>query len=428
MSPWSLSLKSLRNRKFTVSLTVLSIALSTALLLGVERIRREARTGFTNTLSGTDLIVGARSGPVPLLLYSVFRIGNPTQNIRYETYTKFSEHPRVAWTIPLSLGDSYQGYRVLGTSVDYFNHYRYADKRNLDFSGGEAFRETYGAVLGAEVARALGHGLGDRIVLAHGAGEVSFVEHADKPFKVVGILKSTGTPVDRTVHVSLEGIEAIHIGWNTGAGGHDHDHPGHDHAHDPLAEALGETDLTPKQITAFLVGMHDRGEALMLQRGMNTWKGEPLTAILPGLALQELWSVMGVAENSLMVISIFVVLVALAGMLAVLMTSLNERRREMAILRSVGARPRHILWLILGEAFCLALAGLVGGLLLLAGLMVVAGPLLQSRFGIHLSAGVPVRGEWIMMGAVLLASLLIGLVPALRSYCYSLSDGLQMRS
>src|SRR5439155_17092752 len=122
----ALAVKSLRNRRLTAALTVVSIALATALLLGVERIREQTREGFASTISGTDLIVGARSSPVHLLLYAVFRIGNPTNNVRWDSFRAIAQRAEVAWAIPISLGDSHRGYRVLGTTPEYFQHFRFA--------------------------------------------------------------------------------------------------------------------------------------------------------------------------------------------------------------------------------------------------------------------------------------------------------------
>ena len=212
-----LAWKSLWNRRFTAALTLASIALSVALLIGVERVRTETRASFANTISGTDLIVGARSGGVQLLLYAVFRIGNPTNNLSWRSLQDIAALPKVAWVVPLSLGDSHRGYRVLGTTAGFFEHYRFARDRGLTFTQGGPFADLYDAVLGAEVAERLGYRIGDPIVVAHGAGDVSFARHDDKPFRVAGILARTGTPVDRTVHVSLEAIEAIHADWQGGA-------------------------------------------------------------------------------------------------------------------------------------------------------------------------------------------------------------------
>lgn len=415
-----IALASLANRRFTALLTVFAIALSVCLLLAVERVRTEARASFANTISGTDLIVGARSGSVNLLLYSVFRIGNATNNIRWDSFERFAEHRQVKWAIPISLGDSHRGYRVMGTNDAYFEHYRYARGQQLQLAQGRPFAEDpFEVVLGAEVAQSLGYGLDEEIVLAHGVATISLLKHDDKPFTVVGILERTGTPVDRTLHISLAGMEALHIDWQNGM-------PARGAAQISAEQARG-MDLQPKQITAFLLGLNSKIATFSLQREINEYRGEPLLAILPGVALQELWSLMGTAEQALFVVSLFVVLTGLIGMLTAILTSLNERRREMAILRSVGARPWHVASLLVLEAFALALAGVLLGLLLLY--LGIAGTqgYVQANYGLYLALNAPSAYEWTLLGAILGAALLMGGVPAWRAYRQSLADGLSVR-
>lgn len=419
MAILSLAWKSLLNRHFTVALTVVSIALSTALLVGVERIRTETHSSFANTLSGTDLIIGARGGQVQLLLYSVFRIGNATNNLSWKSYQEIASHRKVAWTVPLSLGDSHRGYRVLGTNGDYLTYYRYGNKRSLTLTEGAWFSDLYDVVLGAEVAEQLGYQLGDEIIVAHGASDVRFSRHEDKPFRVSGILQRTGTPVDRTLHVSLQGIEAVHVDWKGGA---------------PIRgrttsmEQTRQMALQPKQITAALVGLKSKISTFKLQREINEYRKEPLTAILPGVALSELWGLLSVAENALLVVTVFVVVVGLFGMLSVLLTSLNERRREIAILRSVGARPAHVFILILGESSALTLLGIGFGVALLYLLLFIAQPLIEAHYGIYLALSGLSNHEWQLLGAVACAGLLVGILPSYRAYRLSLSDGLSMRT
>lgn len=416
MALWSLAVKSLRNRRQTALLTVLSIAVSVCLLLGVEKVRHEVRAQFLNTVSGTDLVVGARSGSINLLLYTVFRIGDATNNISWNSYQEFANHPQVSWSIPLSLGDSHRGYRVLGTSNAYFEHLRYGGGHSLRLQEGRVFTELYDVVLGAEVARQLNYQLGDQIIVAHGGGQVSFVHHDDQPFTVVGILAPTGTPVDRTLHVSLEAIEAIHVGWHSGMP-----------SRRVSAEQLAKMDLTPKTITGFMVGLKSKVATFQLQRQINEYRREPLSAIMPGVALQQLWSLIGVAEKALLVVSALVVVSGLIGMMTNLLSSLNERRREMAILRSIGARPWQIAALLMSESLALTFAGLILGLALLYGGLLAAQPWIASQFGFYLSLGLPGPGDWLLMGAVLLAGLLAGLVPATKAYRQSLVDGLTPR-
>ena len=414
-----LALASLANRRATALLTVLVIALSVGLLLAVERVRTETRSSFASTISGTDLIVGARSGAVNLLLYSVFRIGNATNNIRWDSYREIAALPRVKWAIPLSLGDSHRGYRVLGTTPDYFTHYRYGQGRALQLTAGRPFADLFEVVLGAEVARALGYRLGDEIVLAHGVSAIGLTRHDDKPFRVAGILARTGTPVDRTLHISLAGMEALHVDWQGGM-------PGRGAARID-AERARQLDLTPKAITAVLLGLDSRIASFAVQRAINEHRGEPLLAILPGVALQELWSLMGTAEQALLAVSACVVLVGLVGMLTALLASLNERRREMAILRSLGARPWQIAALLLAEALVLTVAGLLLGLALLYLAIALGQDFLQARHGLFLPLAPPSPREWLLLAASLGAALLLGLLPAWRAYRQSLVDGLSIR-
>jgi putative ABC transport system permease protein len=415
-----IALASLANRRFTALLTVFAVALSVCLLLAVERVRTEARASFANTISGTDLIVGARSGSVNLLLYSVFRIGNATNNIRWDSFERFAEHRQVKWAIPISLGDSHRGYRVMGTSTAYFEHYRYARSQTLQLAQGRAFADDpFEVVLGAEVAQALGYGLGEKIVLAHGVATISLVKHDDKPFTVVGILERTGTPVDRTLHISLAGMEALHIDWHNGMPARG--------AAQVSADQARALDLQPKQITAFMLGLNSKIATFSLQREINEFRGEPLLAILPGVALQELWSLMGTAEQALFVVSLFVVLTGLIGMLTAILTSLNERRREMAILRSVGARPWHIASLLVLEAFALALAGVVFGVALLYLGIAASQGFVQANYGLYLALNAPSGYEWKLLGSILLAAVAMGSVPAWRAYRQSLADGLSIR-
>jgi putative ABC transport system permease protein len=321
--------------------------------------------------------------------------------------------------VPLSLGDSHHGFRVLGTTPDYFTHYKFRQAQGLSFRAGAPFADLFDAVVGADVAAKLGYKVGDAIIVAHGLGSVSFLEHDDKPFRVAGILQRTGTPVDRTVHVSLEAIEAIHVDWQSGART-----PGQAVS----AEAVRRMDLTPKAVTAALVGLKSRLAAFRLQRAINEYRAEALSAILPGAALQELWGLVGTAETALKVVSAMVVATAILGMLTMILSTLNERRREMAILRSVGARPRTVLGLLMAEAGVLTAAGVVLGVLLLYAALLLARPYVDAAYGLNLAIG-PLRPEaWMTLGAIVLAGCAAGLLPALRAYRLSLADGMTVRT
>ena len=411
--------KSLWNRRGTAILTIFSISISVTLLIGVENIRKGVRTSFSSAVSGTDIIVGARGGSLQLLLYSIFRIGNSPNNISWESYNELRNNKRVKWTIPISLGDSHRGFRVLGTNLDYFKYFRYGSKKKLEFLKGKPFSKVFDTVIGSEIAIKFNYKLNEKIIIAHGTGKKSFLNHDDKPFKIVGILKPTGTPVDQSLHVSLEGITAMHVDWESGAPPME--------GESISAEEVLKLDLTPEEITSFLIGLKSKIHVFDLQRKVNTYKEEPLSAIMPGVALQELWNILRTAETGLRVITWFVLFAGLLGMVTSLLSGLNERRREMAILRSVGAGPGTISFLLILEATVLTLAGIIFGLFILYLALFVSQPILEAYFGLFIPINLPSNRDIITLGGILLTAMLMGIIPALRAYYQSLADGMTIR-
>lgn len=414
-----LAWKSLKNRKVTSALTVASVALSVCLFLGVEKIRTGARDGFSDSISQTDLIVGARGSPIQLLLYTVFRIGNATNNISWETYEHFKKHKDVAWTIPYSLGDSFRGYRVVATNQSFYENYRFAGKRSIELETGRFPSQLFDVAMGADAAKNLDIKVNDPIVLAHGISEVSFQKHEDKPFRVVGVLKRTGTPIDRSAYITLEGMEAIHMDWGDGS--------------PPLPgqglkpEDLIDTEIKIGVITAFLLRTNNRIETLRLQREINTFDKEPLTAIIPGVALSELWNNISFAETGLKAVSSFVVVVGLMAMFIALYSSLNERRREMAIYRAIGVSASFIGSLLLIEACLLTLSGALAGVLLSYGTLAVFQSLIQDYLGLHIQLAWPSATEWTYLVVLFVCGTAVGTIPAFFAYKNSLVDGLTIR-
>lgn len=410
----TLAAQSAWNRRLTLSMTLISIALSITLLLGVERLRQDARAGFEQSISGTDLIIGARTSPVQLMLYAVFRLGGATNNIGWGSFKKLQEQSAVAWAVPLSLGDSHRGYPVLATDASYFEYFHYGENRALVVTQGNIIADVFDVVIGAEVADALHYQLGDRVVLTHGMVQAG-PAHDDKPFTVTGILARTGTPVDRTLHITLAGMEAIHLNWAGGA---------------PLtslqipAEYVRKFDLTPKTITAVLVGLKNRAAVFKMQRFVSEYHDEPLLAVMPGVALADLWQVVGVVEKVLLAVSAMVVAVGLCGLMAALLAGLNERRRELAILRAVGARPLHVFCLLLVEGMSVSFLGVLTGIVFLWLLTLGASGWVQAHFGLHVSLHFLSRMELQWVGTVLAVSVVASLVPGWRAYRLSLADGL----
>lgn len=413
----NLAKQSLFNRKITALLTVLSIAVSVFVLVAVEHLRQSAKEGFTRTLSNTDLVVGARTGELNLLLYSVFRIGNATNNISWKSYQRLSQLPSVKWTIPISLGDSHKGYRVLGTTDAYFRHYQYGQQQHLAIAEGKAFSAVFDVVLGAAVAKNLGYTLGDEIILAHGVSNNTFTLHDDKPFTVVGILAPTGTPVDQTLHVSLAGIEAIHVGWKNGVP-----------VQSISSEAVLKKDLTPHNITAFLVRLSSKSLTFNYQRMVNNYRKEPLMAILPGATLAKLWQLLGQIEILLVIISALVLLASLIGMSTMLLSSLRERQRELAILRAIGASPLFNVVLIEFEVFLLTLSGILLAIVALWVVIYGGQSYLLSEYGVFMSTQIINLRMILLLSLIVVLALLIGLLPAFIAYRQSLQQGLTVKT
>lgn len=403
----SLAAASLWHRRRILLLVTLTLTLSVSLLLGVQYLRTDVRQSFSNAVSGTDLIIGARSGELNLLLYSVFHIGHATNNLGWASFQTLEADDRIDWLIPLSLGDSYRGHRVIGTDQRFLEHYRYGNEQPLALSEGVWFSDMFEVVLGTEVAHTLNHQPGDDIVLAHGGGRVSFVKHDQHPFRVSGILAPTGTPVDRGVYVSLPGLEAIHIGWEAGVPA-----PGRTLS----AEAARNRDLTPQSITAALAGVKRQILTFQIQRDINRFTGEPLSAILPGVALAQLWQILNQFELLLLGITIFVVVISLAGLVTVLLTLQSHRHQEIAVLRANGASPALIgsLYLLECSGLAVTAAALATGLWYL--LLLLLAPWLLETWGLAIGLR-PLNGtEILLLASVPLAGLTVGAIPALKAW------------
>ena len=416
MNTWLMSLawRSAWNRRFSLSFTVISIALATLMLLGLERVRHDLRNHFVSAVSGTDLIVGARGGPLPLLLYTVFHAGSPTNTLKWSSVQTIAAQPGVAWVVPIAKGDTHRGFPVIGTQSDYFDHVRYGLRQPLTFQHGNRWEAPFDAVLGAEVAEKLHYTVGAQLILAHGDGGLNAIAHDEQPFKVSGILARTGTPVDRSILVDLRAMSALHTGWIAGR-----PLPGRSTPPGVLPDSLQTV-----TINAALIGLERRSAVFSLQRYINTFTAEPLMAILPGVTLDELWSLLTPIESGMRVMGWLVAAVSLAGLMSVILTSLNERRRELAVLRSVGARPAHIVALVSLESLLVTLAGLVLGITTLITLTLTVSPWLQTHTGLTLSLSAPGFNESMIVLCIIVASLVASLIPAWRAYVVTLSDGL----
>lgn len=405
---------SIKNRRKSVLLTFFSLLISISVLFSVEHIRAQAKESFNRTVSDIDLIVGAPSGQLNLLLYSIFRMGSPTNNISWESYETLRKLKQVKWAIPISLGDSHKGYRVLGTSQVYFDHFKYGNQQALSFASGKSFSSNFEAVIGSEVAKRLNYKVGSEIVIAHGIGSVSFKNHDHAPFLVGGVLAPTGTPVDKTVHVTLAGIEAIHL-------------PPAQLKSFIEQQATGQ-EVRPSSISAVMLGLESKMTIFTLQRSINNYQDDRLMAIMPAVALAELWQLMGMVENILFIISVLILLASLIGLAVMLLSSMRERRREIAILRVIGARPSVVFSLIMTEALLLVSLSIVGAVALLNISFFLLGGWLASTYGLFVDANIFSYNTLMLAIAVLVCAAVVTLLPAADAYKTALHSNLSSDS
>lgn len=405
-----LAVKSLLDRKGSVLLSIVAMTVSIFVLLSVEHIRFQTKESFSSTLSGVDLVVGAKTGDLNLLLYSVFRIGKPTNNISWKSFKNFANNPKVNWAIPLSLGDSHKGFPLLGTNEDYFKHYSYGEKTKLVFKKGGVFVRLFEVVLGSEVAKKLKYQIGDDLVISHGVTEISFIKHDEMPFKIVGILKPTGTPVDQTLHVSLQAIEAIHIGSDFRG------RSGEGLIYDKTTK---DQLLEPQSVSAFMIGLKSKITTFQIQREINNYSKEPLLAVLPGVVLSELWKIMGLVENSLLLISILIFLSACLGVSAILLSSIRERIKDIQLLRVIGAPPIYIFLLLELEALIITFLSIFFAIITLIFAVNFTQSFLVSQLGLNIKNTIFSELSLFTLGIILITSLLIALIPAVYAYIKS---------
>ena len=411
---FNLAFQSLLNRKVTVLLTIISLTVSVVLFLTIDTLRLGAKKSFFGNVKSGDLILGSRSGEVQLLLYSLFQIGSPTNNISWESFQEISKKPEIDWIIPISLGDSHKQFRVMGTTKEYFDKFSYRKKQKLQYLTGTNFKETFDVVIGYDVAKSLNYKLNDSIIIAHGIASQSL--HDEFPFRIKGIIKKTGTSIDRLVLVSLEALEAIHKDWKTGS-------------KIPTKIMKNKNDyqeqnLIPKEITAAIIKLKSPISIFKIQREINDYEYEALQAIIPGIVLTKLWQIVSVTENIMLSISAMVIVSALIGLIAILYSTLNNRRKEMALLRIVGASPRAILSLLIAEALIISFSSIILAISFLQILNLILFPLLDQRFGIYLENNFLLLKDFYFFIIILLTSTIVSIFPALQAYKNSINDGI----
>ena len=484
MIKFTLVIQSLLNRWLSCLLIILTLAFSISLFFTVSRIQESVRSSFQNTISGVDSVVAARGGDLQILLNSVFLIGEPNSTIRWSTFKDITDNNKMNWAVPITLGDSHKGYRVIGTTNNYFKEIKYSSGKNIEFLSGNSFNDVFDVVLGNAVANKLEYNLGAEIIITHGLSDVGEVhtfrsekenhsdhadhddhadeehdnhdDHADEEhdnhddhvdhddhakheehdnhedhadegheghnhenlgFKVTGILKPTGTPIDNAVYVSLAGIEAMHTGWI-----------GNQKVIDVSIEQIMQSELKPKTISAIFVSLKNRTQVFQFQRDVLNYKEEAISSVMPGITLSRLWALTGNVDKAFKIITFFIIIIALLGMIAMTIAGLNGRRREMAILRSVGASPTNIVSLLLVESIIISLISCAIGYILMIIIFSIGKDYLQNNYGIFINSFSIKNYDLQMVISIICAALIATIVPAIQIYKNTLRDGLNVRS
>lgn len=411
-----LAIASIRARRLPVALVMTALTAAMVLLLSIERIQTATQDGFNQSLSGVDLIIGPRSGGIELVLYTAFHLGRPTNNITTETVNDIAQRPEIDWLVPIALGDNHRGFRVVATTADYFEHIKYAGNRPLTFQSGRRFSQINEVVIGSAVADQLAYSLGSKIYITHGASASMGQLHDDFAFNVVGILEPTGTPNDHAVFVDLKGYELIHLGWQSGTRAFSIQ--GLD------LETIPEERLEPKTVTAAYVGLKSKLGLFQFMRDIQAYPEEAVSAIIPGLALAELWSIVGMVDKVFEFLSWMIIAISLIAMVTMTITSLDSRTREMTILRATGASPWHLSALVMMESLVLGVGSIVASVVLVTATTWLAQEYLTSALGIAPEISFLSLHELGTFAIILLAGLASSLLPAMMVFWRSLQQGL----
>lgn len=400
----SLLLKSIRSRIIPTSLVTISLMASMVLLLSIERIQQGAEEGFNQSISGVDAIIGPRSSSLELVLYTVFHLGRPTNNITTKTIDDMRLRSDISWLVPIALGDSHRGFRVVATESNYFEHIQYANNQSLTFSKGGVFSELSEAVVGSDVAEKLNYSIGSKIQITHGSIESTGNKHDDFSFKVVGVLNKTGTPIDQAVFLDLKGYELLHLGWQSGKKVLS--------LEDIDLSSLPDDALTPKTVTAAFVGLKSKLTLFNFSKSIREYPKEAISAIIPGIALSELWSIVGLVDKGFQLLSWIIIAISLIAMVTLIIASLDNRKQEMTIYRANGASPKFLAAMVIYESLVIGLVAIIGAVILVTIVTYFASNQLNLALGISPSFKWISLGEIQVFSIILLAGVLSSLIPA----------------
>jgi putative ABC transport system permease protein len=400
----SLLLKSMRSRIIPTSLVTISLMASMVLLLSIERIQQGTEEGFNQSISGVDAIIGPRSSSLELVLYTVFHLGRPTNNITTKTINDVKQRSDISWLVPIALGDSHRGYRVIATEPNYFQHIRYGNNQPLTFSKGAPFTELSEATLGSDVAEKLNYSVGSEIQITHGSIESIGSKHDDFSFTVTGVLNKTGTPIDQAIFLDLKGYELLHLGWKSGKKVFS--------LEDIDLSSLPPDALNPKTVTAAFVGLKSKLTIFNFSKNIREYTEEAISAVIPGIALSELWSIVGLVDKGFQLLSWIIIAISLIAMVTLIIASLDNRKQEMTIYRANGASPKFLAAMVIYESLVIGLVAIIGAIILVTAVTYFATSQLNLALGISPSFKWISLDEIKVFSIILLSGASSSLIPA----------------
>ncbi len=377
----------------------LGVAMITALLLIAtqinDRLQRDAR--------GVDLVIGAKGSPLQLILSTVYHLDIPTGNIALADADRWARNPMISAAIPLSLGDSARGYRIVGTTPAMLRHY------GARLAQGRIWSQTMQTVIGADVARA-GFAMDRSFIGTHGLGAGGHA-HADHPYRVVGVLAPTGSVLDRLILTSLDSVWEVHATHHHhDADDHDDDDDDHDEPAVPGARGYDAS----KEITALLLTYRTPLAAATLPRMINTQSN--LQAAVPALETARLLNLLGLGFNTLRALAAVLIAAAALSVFVALYTAMETRQYDLAVLRSLGVSRRRVVALLWIQALSLSVAGTLIGLILGHGAVELMGRVAGTGRNVSLSGWHWQAQEWMILLLPIAVGSIAALLPAWRAY------------
>ncbi|MDR9367243.1 MAG: FtsX-like permease family protein [Balneolaceae bacterium] len=426
MNIFKLSYSYLKKSPLNTGLNVFLLALGIATITILLLFNHQFRNNLTQNAEGIDVVVGAKGSPIQLILSSVYHIDSPTGNISLEETQKILNHPMVEEAIPLALGDSHQGYRIVGTNRDYMDLY------GASIREGGFWKYPKEVVAGVGVAEKLQLSIGDSIVSTHGLIQEG-VAHDDKPLTVVGILENTDSILDRLILTSVKTVWTVHEHDDTEEEHEKDEHEHHhekEHAeeqHDELTEPFDfiTSENLDKELTSLLISYKSPLAGATFPRFVN--EQTEMQAAAPGFEITRLLSLLGIGFNMLRIFGFILILAAMLGVFIALYNAMKERKYDLAVMRTLGGRRITLMKQILLEGTCLVLPGAILGIVLAHIGIAFLSSTYQQAEQFNINAWVFLPEEFLILGGAVLLGMLSSLVPAVIAFRTPISTTLSQQ-